>query len=62
VGRAPEWKVQITADGESGEPEAFTFADAVAVIGAAMGLALAQGKKLSVEIEPVAPVITEAAA
>jgi hypothetical protein len=53
---APRWRLQITADGVPGDTEAFGFDDAVAVIGAAMGLALAQGQKLSVALEPVAAV------
>jgi hypothetical protein len=50
------WRLQITADGEAGSAEVFSFDDAVAFIGWAMGLALAQGHNLSIEIEPLAPV------
>jgi hypothetical protein len=46
------WKLQFTADGETGTAEVFTFDFAVAVLGMAMG----QGRKFSVDIEPVAAV------
>jgi hypothetical protein len=46
------WRLQITADGETGTAEVFTFDWAVAVLGMAMG----QGRKFSVDIEPVAAV------
>jgi hypothetical protein len=46
------WRLQITADGETGTAEVFSFDFAVAVLGMALG----QGRKFSVEIEPVGSV------
>jgi hypothetical protein len=46
------WRLQFTADGETGSAEVFSFDFAVAVLGMAMG----QGRKFSVDIEPVAAV------
>jgi hypothetical protein len=46
------WRLQFTADGETGSAEVFSFDFAVAVLGMAMG----QGRKFSVEIEPVGSV------
>jgi hypothetical protein len=46
------WRLQITADGETGTAEVFSFDFAVAVLGMAMG----QGRKFSVDIEPVGSV------
>jgi hypothetical protein len=46
------WRLRFTADGETGTAEVFSFDFAVAVLGMAMG----QGRKFSVEVEPVAPV------
>jgi hypothetical protein len=43
------WRLQFTADGETGSAEVFSFDFAVAVLGMAMG----QGRKFSVDIEPV---------
>jgi hypothetical protein len=52
AGERVNWRLQITADGETGTAEVFTFDWAVAVLGMAMG----QGRKFSVDIEPVAAV------
>jgi hypothetical protein len=43
------WRLQFTADGETGSAEVFSFDFAVAVLGMALG----QGRKFSVDIEPV---------